>query len=389
MSKKYDIILIECVYNLQLHYNMDVKNLAELLIACGYRVAVINYLKSNTYHNERKYEVINLDIPENKLNYSTKTGNNKFKNTISEIKQDYLNYKLFHYIFNKIYDLSDNFYIGSLRSEIIPILFLKKIINKQIFVWGLRSHFLIPNNKSLVKIKVNFKKFLLKRLSRRRELKIFVSNEMIQNDFLEIGFNEYNLIVRPERFLNSVNYKTKKNRFFTIANLGSLRKDKNILLLIDAVSKISDVKYIIAGRCEENYKELLKKKIREVKNPHIIRKDGFLSNVEYYSIFHKSDFFIFADFEESSTKTNGTFVEAIFNSTPVIAPNYPSYSYFVNKYDIGILYEPENEETLIKAIEKAKNLKTDYFKDGIIKFQQDHLIENVANKLKQQLIKVL
>lgn len=387
--KKYDIIIIECVYNLPLHYNMDARNLAELLIACGYRVAVVNYLKSNTYHNERKYEVINLDIPENKLKFPIKKGNNKLKNVISEIRHDIKNYKLFRFIFNQIKNLTDNFYIGSLRSEIIPILLLRTIINKQIFVWGLRSHFLIPNNKSLVKIKVNFKKALLKRLSRRRELKIFVSNEMIQNDFLEIGFNKYNLIVKPERFLNSVNYKTKKNRIFTIATLGSLRKDKNILLLVDAVNKISDIEYIIAGRCEENYKELLKKKIREVKNPHIIRKDGYLSSEEYKSIFHKSDYFIFADFEEPTTKTNGTFIEAIFNSTPVIVPNYPSYSYFVNKYNIGILYEPENEKSLITAIVKAKTLKVDYFKDGIIKFQQDYLIDNVANRLKKQMMKIL
>jgi len=368
---------------------MDVKNLAELLIACGYKVAVVNYLKNNNYHQNSNYDVINLNVPDRFVKISFRKGKNKLKNVIKEIIQDINNYKLFRYIFNIITKYSDNYYIGSLRSEIIPVLLLRIFKSKQIFVWGLRSHFLIPTNKSIIKIKINFKKNLLKILSRSRKLKIFVSNEMIKKDFEKIGFNKYNLIVRPERFLYSVNYQTKKNNIFTITTLGSLRKDKNILFLIDVINKVPDIQYIIAGRCVESYEELLKKKIMEVGNPHIIRKDGFIPDDEYNKIFLNSDFFIFADFEEDSTKTNGTFLEAILNSTPVIAPDYPSYSYFVNKYNIGILYEPENEESLVKAIEKAKTLKADYFRDGIIKFQHDHLIDYVANKLKQQLIKIL
>lgn len=173
IRQHYDFTLIECVYSMILHYNYDVRNLAEILYKAGFKVAVINYLKDNKYHENHEYEVINIisniPLPKMKINKS------KFGKLFNEIKLDYKRYKYFKKIFNKINEkiIYKNIYIGSLKPGLIPIFFLNNIEAKKKFVWGLRAHFLKLNNYSLRKIRINYRKLILHKMSKIRKIHFF------------------------------------------------------------------------------------------------------------------------------------------------------------------------------------------------------------------------
>ncbi len=67
----------------------------------------------------------------------------------------------------------------------------------------------------------------------------------------------------------------------------------------------------------------------------------------------KCHFLLLCDKKQPSSVTNGTLMEAFINLRPVIAPNYDPYKYYVEKYGLGILYNPEETDSLVDAINKA------------------------------------
>ena len=58
--KKYDFVLLEPLYWKTAHITIDIKTLARILTAAGLKVAVINYLRNDTYHENKEYDVINI-----------------------------------------------------------------------------------------------------------------------------------------------------------------------------------------------------------------------------------------------------------------------------------------------------------------------------------------
>jgi len=383
-KKKYDFILIECVYEMILHYNYDVKNLAEILCSAGYKVAVVNYIDDNKYHENRIYDLINIKVNLNlpKMDKSA-IGLGKL---LKEIRLDFEKYIFFNTLFKMLNNQVhyENIYIGSLRTELISILFLKKI-KKNIYVWGLRAHFLSINKFYIKKIRVNYRKILLKIMSKIRKINLFVTYEIIKKEFGKIGFPENSIVVRPERTLRNIDYKINTGKIFSLLTVGSLREDKNIPFLINCIKNLENVNYVIAGKANKFVNNNVDIYLKKDKIKNITRISGFIPDKKYSSLFLEASFMILADEPELSTKTNGTFIEAIFQSLPIIAPNFSPYNQIIKKYNIGLLYKSGSKESLRKVIELSQNYNQDFFKAGLLQFQEDHLLENVAQQVKIQL----
>lgn len=94
---------------------------------------------------------------------------------------------------------------------------------------------------------------------------------------------------------------------------------------------------------------------------------------------------VFADEQGPSCITNGTMTEALINHRPIICPNYNPYKYYIEKYNIGLMYEAGNVDSYAAIMEKAKDLGVEYFLSSIDQFLKTLSFDVVAKKLVEDL----
>jgi len=391
MKKKYDFILFEHLYWHRPHYEVDLKNLADILINAGFSVAVINYLSDNKYHSNQRYKTFNIfpraEFPkiENVMHEK-----NKLKRILKKQIFTYKRYKFFKEIYDKVKDLSNNFYFGTFNVYYFPFLFIKN--KKIIFLWGVRSfwlnnsyifiNFLYKNINPINLFKALILKYIIKYCKR---YVFFVSNIFIKKEFIELGIDEGRLILRPERTIKKIDFNLENvAEDFTLLTVGFIREQKNLEFAINTI-KNTNIKYIIAGLSKNKYGEKINQLINRINSKNIIRMNKFLSKKEYDEIMQQMHFLIICDHKSPSAISNGTLLEAVLKGRPVIVPDQEPYNYYIDKYNIGLKYKPNNKESLLKAINKAKELGSLSFRESIIKFQKKYILDNVANDLKIRL----
>ena len=386
--KKYDFVLLEPLYWKTPHITIDVKTLARILTAAGLKVAVINYLRNDTYHENKEYDVINI-YPATKFPDRSKIflEKNKLLSFLRKIKIDLDMYKYFSDIYSRIKDLSDNFYFGTYTNEAFAI-FLLPFENKKIYFWGVRPFFFINPNFALKRnpYTVFTCHFIRNKIFKNENIRFFISNKSIKDEFESGGINEARLISRPERVLEKIpdlNLK-EMNQDFTLLTLGIIIQGKNHEFSIDTIKDL-DVKFIIAGKSDNAYADKIDENLELNNYKNIIRKKGYIPHKEYLGLFMQSHFILLADKEMEYTVSSGTLLEALLNGRPVIVPDIKPYNYYVNHYGIGLTFKPEDKQSLKKTIEKARRLGTEHFNGSLENLQKDYLLKNVAEKVIAQL----
>ena len=386
--KPYDFILLEPLYWHIAHITTDMCNLAKILCQVGKKVAVVDYLKENSYHEKQKYDVIKIlpgkNFPKKEIIDAEK---NKIKRLIKIIRLDAQRYSYFKYIYNQIKSLSDNIYFGTYTTDSFAI-FLLSFKKRNIYFWGIRSyyftraHFAIINNPYTALR--NW--FMRIKIIKNKNIKFFVSNIFIKAEFAKGGVEIDRLIERPERTIDKMPSQGYGHlcKEFTLLTSGFIRRQKNLEFSLDVTEKLC-VCFIIAGSSNDDYARKLDKYIESQNFKHIIRKRGFISGADYHHLFMESHFILFADKNQKSTTSSGTFLEALLRGRPVIAPDQKPYNYYVKRYNIGLLYTPNDEESLKEAIEMAKILGTKYFHYPLVFFQREYLLETVAQAVRKQL----
>lgn len=85
------------------------------------------------------------------------------------------------------------------------------------------------------------------------------------------------------------------------------------------------------------------------------------------------------------------FFENIQSLTPIICSNFPEVSSIVNKYDIGLLVNPENINEIIDALKKMQTNKEMYnkFKNNLKQAKEDLCWENECEVLKEAYARIL
>lgn len=135
----------------------------------------------------------------------------------------------------------------------------------------------------------------------------------------------------------------------TILYVGRLDKEKNIDLIIKAVSKIIpniDLHFVIAGiGAEKENLENLAKKLSIQNRVHFI---GFVSDKDLNNVYRIADCFVIASTAELQSIVT---LEALASGLPVIAANAVALPELVKNGENGFLFEPNNLDDLIKKIE--------------------------------------
>lgn len=383
----YDFILFENYFLARNHYK-DICIIAEYLKACGYSVAIADVL------DESKYCIIK-DV--HHISFSKKRKLHFLpKNVPFFIRVPWNRFEIFKYNRYLIYVMKElenqykNLYAGSYWTG-MNLSWIKKIPADCIcFFWGLRSSRIgQPNRQGFSSTNANnLKDYFFQ----NKNLKFFVSDEIIRSEFKSIGFEDDRLVIRPERYIRNItpfsHISNKKQCVFL--TIGSLRREKQIEIAIRALSLVYNkcIKYIIAGKNNDRKYEAELKNLY-LKDSRIERKDYRLSEKEFNTLIDSCDYLILCDKKQLSTVTNGTMNEALLKGKPIIAPNYNPYKYYVEKYGIGLLYDTNDIKSLSDKLVDGLQEGAQSFYVGIARYQQSLLFETIVKDFKRDLSKAL
>ena len=387
--KKYDFVLFENAYDIENHYK-DLSLLAKILKKAGYTVAIANVFKEAEL-------CLDTDIPHIDLKYKCPRRFSilrKYRKTVSSFSF-HLN-RLLHslylvYVIIALRKNASNFYIGSLTTY-TPVLFLCFLPRKNnYFIWGLRSYTLTKWANSKYDT-LTFTSWLReRRIKNHRNVKLIVSNEVIREEFISIGIKRDRTLYRPERWIAEgeriLDDKKVNDRLTNILSIGTLRRSKHVEYAIEALQKINDksIVYTIAGRCKDTngYEAMITEKSKGM--PNVVRKNYFIDDNEYVQLFKECDFLLLCDEPEPSCGSNGTMLESIMVGRPLIAPNHSPFKEEIERFGVGILYDLNDINSLVVALNKAKELKSLYFKENIKKYQEFISERNIINSLIKEL----
>lgn len=383
---KYDFLVFEN-YHAAENHKYDVVLIGRLLQQAGLNVAVLDIYGEDSCENMEGLPVVHLTFKKPIPNdYWQKHPKNKLLSLMSLIRFLWQQHWYFKKVIKEIVPMSDRFYCGSYHLSMSTQL-LK--IEKPCYTWGLRS-------SRMTGFWAKFKKnpiIALRMLMLRRAFmenpwqNLFISNDIIRNEFKDLGVPDNRLILREERCIEDLGDRRFEymNPVFSLLTIGMLRPDKRIEMTVKEFVDCDKPEWIykVAGKSNGKYEDIIERTIKGHSN--IIRINDFLDYDQFNKLFAESHFVVFADKQQKSSITNGTMLEALINYRPIIAPNYNPYRFYVEKYGIGILYNPKVKGDLSRAIKDAYTIGCKSFCNNIDNFLKTITFSHVSKSLCSQI----
>jgi phosphatidyl-myo-inositol dimannoside synthase len=151
---------------------------------------------------------------------------------------------------------------------------------------------------------------------------------------------------------------------FTLTRLKSSEQykgyDKVIMALPSILKKYPNVKYLIAGKYDQEEKERLDQLIVKLELSDKVIFAGFIKDDEIETYFSLADIYIMPSAGEGF---GIVFIEALFYDKPVIAGNVDGSVDALNKGEFGLLVNPAKIEEITHAVETVFNNKTAFLPD--------------------------
>jgi glycosyltransferase involved in cell wall biosynthesis len=143
--------------------------------------------------------------------------------------------------------------------------------------------------------------------------------------------------------------KAKSQKIKTVLSVGAFTEQKRHELVIRAVSKIKNVKLIIAGGGGDKLEDI------KILGEQLLGKNNFeiiqTTNDKMPQIYNKADVFTLAS--RPSESFGIVIVEALASNLPVVATDDPIRKEIVG--DAGLFVDPTDTDAYAKALEKALN----------------------------------
>ncbi len=158
---------------------------------------------------------------------------------------------------------------------------------------------------------------------------------------------------RKEALVNRYGIKTTDTVILTLTRLSFKDRYKGYGYVLASLGEIiktnSNIKYILAGSYEASEKKYLDELIEKygLKNHVIIT--GFIADEELPALFSLADIYIMPSMKEGF---GIVFVEAMYYGVPVIAGNADGSTDALLQGELGILINPEDEQTITEALNK-------------------------------------
>ena len=224
----------------------------------------------------------------------------------------------------------------------------------------------------------------LRRISRKFNKKfldkssiIFTLELYLVKELQREGLN--NVFYVPYKCFNSAmdknfpsDYGLKENEF-TLLTIGVIYKGKGLDSVLNIYDKYNlDTPYSIVGLSSGEYGNLIDKKVQELqtRNLPVKRIPMYLSDEEYRNFISKADFVLLPYSVTRYDQTSGVMYDALEQNTPIIAPAIEPFKSYVENYDIGLLYNPEDDLSFVNTVKKARHLGKSYFWGNIERFKK-------------------
>lgn len=385
-QSKYDFLLFENWHQAK-HHKYDLFLIARLLQSKGLKVAVLDVYHEDKEDEKQGVPVIHLHfnhaIPNDKWNLFPK---NKLINLLCLLRFLWQQHFYMKQVLAEVEPLADRFYCGSYNITMSSTFMHSQ---KKCYYWGLRSAWMSNFWSYFKKNPVHaIRMAQLRRAFKSNESQcLFVSNEIIRREFEQLGVPRERMVIREERCIEALGRPMyeQMNEHFSLLTIGTLRKDKRVDYTVREFlqAQADGWTFVLAGRTRGNYERV----IEEATEGHagIVRINEFMDYDKFYKIIHESHFVVLADIQQKSCVTNGTMMEALINYRPIIAPNYEPYKSYIEKYGIGIMFDPDNPGDLARAMKEAEQRGCRSFYDNIERFLHTIEFPRVADDLYEQL----
>jgi glycosyltransferase involved in cell wall biosynthesis len=236
------------------------------------------------------------------------------------------------------------------------------------------------------------------RLTDKKVIQYIAVSESIKNDLLKCGIKESKIkvIYNGIEFENNETdiYPFQKNGYFSIGIVGQIVSRKGHALLFEALSssRLSAKKFKlnIYGSGNEEYIHELKKLAEEKFISDSIVFHGYVNDKS--AIYNSVDFCVVPSIEPEPFGL--TVIEPAVYEKTTIASNIGAIGEIINNKETGLLFNPENVDTLIdqllfimdnpeKIIELGKKAKVNYdskFSDKKMNEDTNNLLETYLNR---------
>lgn len=383
---KYDLLVFEN-YHAAENHKYDVVLIGHLLQRAGLNVAVLDIYGEDPCEKMEGLPVVHLTFKKPIPNdHWQKHPKNKLFSLISLIRFLWQQHWYFKKVIREIVPMADRFYCGSYHLGMSRQL-LK--INKPCYLWGLRSARMTGlwakfKKNPIIAVRMIMLKYAF---MRNPQQFFFISNHIIRSEFAKLGIPQNRMILREERCVEKLGNKRIEvmTPAFSLLTIGMLRPEKRIEMTIKEFLHCNnpDWTYKLAGKSNPKYETTIETMIHGHSN--IIRINEYLDYAQFNRLFAETHFVVFADKWQGSSVTNGTMMEALINYRPIIAPNYDPYRFYIEKYGVGILYSPDINGDLSRAIVEAYTLGCLHFMQNIDKFLRTIQFDYVSKKLLLQM----
>lgn len=381
MKEHFDFLLFENSHS-AFNHKYDLVLIAKLLRHAGLKVGIVD-----VYHEDSEDEMEGIPIVHLHFYGEIPNGNKRnilHSHTLTFLWEQYFYMK---HVWREIEPLADRFYFGSYHL-MMPMNFLKS--KKPCYYWGLRSYrmtnFWMHFRMNML---YGIRMLLLKKAFMRNPNQcLFVSNPIIKKEFESLGIASKRLVIREERCSTGKeepHYDLMTNNF-SLLTIGKLRKEKRIDYTVKEffdVNESKDWTYVLAGHADGFYEPTIEKAIRGQSN--IIRINEYMDYDHFYKLIKECHFVLLADKPQPSSVTNGTMLEAFLNYRPIIAPNYNPYKYYIEKYGVGVMFNPDKPGDLARAMKEADRLGAKHFEDNIRRYLSTIEYGNVSQFLYKQI----
>jgi len=217
--------------------------------------------------------------------------------------------------------------------------------------------------------------FLLKKIdiSQSKRPDFIIANSFFIKNWIKKNYNLNADVIYPP--VDTKLFTLQENKLNYYITTARLEPYKRVDLIIDAFNKIDEVLYVVG---DGSMKKILQKKAK----PNIKFFD-FLESQKVMLLVSKAKAFIHAGTEDFGIAP----VEAQSCGTPVIAYNSGGLAETVIDGETGVLFNSQNPDAILKAIERFKSIKFDYSK--ISRHASKFSAENFEKKFKNYVSKKL
>ena len=288
------------------------------------------------------------------------------------------------------YDLIYVHYVGH---SLLPLLFLKKQIQKKAFIINAHGSDVLVNSK----IEKYIQRLVLPII--KMATLIVVPSDYFKNIVIEkFDIEENKVFTSPSGGLNTKLFKNNdnktNNKIFTIGYVSRIDQGKGWDILLKAVSRITHERkqnirvLIIGGGAQES---LLLQMIKDLNLEDYVKFFGAVPQIDLIKYYAQMDIFIFPT-TRLAESLGLVGLEAMACGTPVIGSDIGGLKGYIKNGYNGQLFEPGNSEQLSEIIDKFINMREDdinIYSQNAIQTSKEYDSEIVSRKLKAKLLDFL